>query len=343
MHNLLNSYIKRAGLGLALVVGLAGNAPAAPTLTAAATTAGFTLSMFADQFPVVSCCGPLGIAFPGGGQVMVTDYPGNIRLFPTDADGQHATSITPVITPASFGSNNTVGLAKLGNFIYLTLQQSGTVERLNLDGTFNSHVVTGIPTATGIAANPFNNKLYVSDCCNGSGIYAVDPVTNTKTQFKTFGSYDGLTVSGDGLTLYAELGGTVRGYTISTGVEVFNSGSINGVDGTELGAGTLNGKIFANTNFGELWEIDLALPNDPVIGKVLLVTGGSRGDFVTADPNGSLLFTQTSDIWRLTAPAGGCIGAACGNAVPEPSSLALTALALLGLSRVTRRRSVGII
>jgi hypothetical protein len=94
----------------------------------------------------------------------------------------------------------------------------------------------------------------------------------------------------------------------------------------------LAGQIFALTNGGELFSMSLA---DPTV-KTLLVTGGTRGDFVTADPgNGSLLLDFTADIWRLTPGQGGCIGASCN--VPEPGTLALSAIALLGLSRHLRK------
>ena len=325
----LRKFLAVAGMFAALV----GSVQAVPTLTAAAITDGFSLSLFADGFPVSSCCGPLGIAFAGGGKVMVSDGPGNVRIFATDTDGQSA-GAAPVA--ANFGGFNAIGLARVGNFVYMTLQTTGAVSRLNLDGTFNSGVVSGIPTATGIYANPVTGKLYVSDCCSNTGIWVVDPVTNTSSKFKASGSYDGLSISADGLTIYAELGQHIIGYRLSDGVQVFDSGFISGADGTELGAGTLAGQIFVNTNNGELWEVSLASS----IQK-RLVFGGTRGDFVTADPNGSLLFTQTSDIRRLTAPAGGCIGVAC-NQVPEPSSLALIALGLLGLAHSTttiRRRS----
>lgn len=331
---MLKSTLSKLGLMLGLLLALcASGAQAAPTLTVAATTAGFSLSQFADNFPTTGfCCGPLGIAFVDGGGVMVSDYPGNVRVFATDADGQHANSV-PVVQ--NYGYGNGVGLARLGNFVYLAEQNSGAVVRLNQDGTFNSTVVTGIPTATGIVADTHTGKLFVSDCCNGTGIYLVDPTANTKVQFKVGGSYDGLSLSADGSTLYAELGSHIVGYRVSDGVQVFDSGFIaGGADGTELGAGTLAGKIFVNTNSGDLWEYDLANPLD----NVLLVTGGSRGDFVTADPNGSLLFTQTSDIWRLTAPQGGCIGAAC-NVLPEPSEGSLALVALLGLAVTARRRA----
>jgi len=333
MRQLYASWCRFVAISLGGLLLWAGGAQAVPTLTAQASLAGFTLSQFADNFPTTGfCCGPLGIAFVDGGKVMVSDYPGNVRVFASDADGQHA-NLVPVV--ANYGFGNGVGLARLGNFVYLAEQSSGQVVRLNQDGTFNSAVVTGIPTATGIYANPTTGKLYVSDCCNGTGLWEVDPATNTKTQFKNSGSYDGISISADGQTLYAELGGHIIGYRLSDGVQVFDSGLIpGGADGTELGGGTLAGQIFINTNSGDLWEVDLS---NPAL-QTQLIFGGTRGDFVTADPNGSLLFTQTSDIWRLTPGAGGCIGAAC-NSVPEPASVGLVAMALFALVMATRRRN----
>ncbi|MDI4635066.1 hypothetical protein J7U46_18530 [Pelomonas sp. V22] len=322
-------------LGPFLWLVVAGLVQAGPVLTAAASGAGFGLSQFADNFPTTGfCCGPLGIAFVDGGGVMVSDYPGNVRVFGSHADGQHANLVA---ASQSYGNGNAVGLARLGSYVYMAQQSSGNVVRLNQDGTYHSAVVSGIPSATGIVANLVTGKLYVSDCCSNTGIWEVDPVSNTKTQFKGFGSYDGMSISADGSTIYAELGSHIIGYRLSDGVQVFDSGFIpGGADGTELGAGTLAGQIFVNTNSGDLWQISLV---DPTL-QLLLVTGGSRGDFVTADPDGSLLFTQTSDIWRLTAPEGGCIGRDCGGGdVPEPGSLPLVGLAMCCLLGLGRRAS----
>jgi PEP-CTERM motif len=331
MKNSLFSCLKQFGLALAFILGCWGNANAVPTLTAAAVTDGFGLSKFADNFPTTGfCCGPLGIAFLPGGGVMVSDFPGNVRVFPTDVDGQHAN-----LFPAAqnYGTNNGTGMTRIGNFVYLARQSASDVVRLNLDGTFNSTVTT-ISSATGVYANPVTHKLYVSDCCSGTGIWEVDTNTNVKTQL-IGGSFDGLSVSADGGTLYAATNGHIIGYSLATMAVVFDSGFLaGGVDGTELGAGSLAGQIFAWTNSGDLWEVNLATP---LTQQRTLVTGGARGDFVTADPNGSLLMVTTDEIWRLTAPVGGCIGAACDNNVPEPGSLVLMALGLLALSRVTRR------
>jgi hypothetical protein len=102
------------------------------------------------------------------------------------------------------------------------------------------------------------------------------------------------------------------------------------VDGTALGAGTLAGNIFVNTNAGTVVEVNLT-----TLARTLIATGGTRGDFVTVDPtNGTLLLTQTNQIFRLTAPPGGSFGA-----VPEPQTLTIFGLIGLGLLLASRRRT----
>jgi hypothetical protein len=96
------------------------------------------------------------------------------------------------------------------------------------------------------------------------------------------------------------------------------------IDGSALGTGTLSGNIFVNTNSGTLVELNLATKVQTVIAS-----GGSRGDFVEADPNGSLLLTQSDSVLRLTAPEGGGFAP-----LPEPSTLVLSSI-FIGMFGVT--------
>jgi hypothetical protein len=57
-------------------------------------------------------------------------------------------------------------------------------------------------------------------------------------------------------------------------------------DGTAIGTGPLAGNIFANTNGGTIVEVNLA-----TLAQTPIASGGSRGDFVTLDPNGTLMVT----------------------------------------------------
>src|SRR5262249_13973967 len=95
--------------------------PAGPAL-------GLPLSTFASGSPhaptPTANVGPLGIAFPAPGGVLVTDGNGPVYRFPTDADGQSAGS-TPVT--ASYSTANAFGLTQFGGNFYMTQQAAGQV------------------------------------------------------------------------------------------------------------------------------------------------------------------------------------------------------------------------
>jgi hypothetical protein len=304
---------------LALLVSGATPAQASLTLVPGPATTGFTLTTFVDTIPNSSSVGPLGIAFPSNGTVLVADFLGNVSVFPSDANGQHWSA---GLVAQNYGVANAVGLVQLGGNFYMTQQSNGQLVQINATGTLNSIRVTGMPGATGLATD--GSHLFVSTLGTGL-IYEVDPVAQTKVVFAN-ASADGLSVSPDGKTLYGEVNGHILGYTIpptppgSPVLPSFDSGVIpDGPDGVGVGAGNLSGKLFVNTNGGTVWEVDIATK-----AQTLFANGGSRGDFVTVDPNGTLLLTQTDSVVRLTAPAGGTFGP--GTTVPEPSTLALLAL-----------------
>jgi hypothetical protein len=273
---------------LALIAGFSAACQAEMTLTAAGIAEGFTLTTFATNFPNANGAGPLGIEFPGTG-VMVSDLLGNVRVFPSDTDGQDAGAVPAA---ANYGARNAAGIAQVGDRFYMAQQGLQRVVQINPDGTF-TQAIAAAACATGAAADPFTGHLFVSaDGCGG--IFDVDPIAKTATLFNNAVA-DGLSLSSDGLTLYGAILGHILGFNTITKAQVFDSGIINGVDGTAIGAGQLAGKIFGNTNFGELWEVDLVTTN-----KTLIASGGSRGDFVTVDPsNGTLLLTQTDRILRV--------------------------------------------
>jgi hypothetical protein len=301
-----------------LALGLCNPSEAGMVITAAGMEQGLSLSTFASGFPDPFGVGPLGIAFGPGGTVLVTDDPGNLRIFPTDADGQNAAN-SPIAQ--NYGQTNANGLAQVGSNYYMAQQSSGDVIQINSNGTLNQIVVAGMPRATGIVADPTNGHLFVSTLGNNV-IYDVDPIAKTKTAF-LHQSADGLAISPDAKTLYTALSGQVLGFDIATKAQVFSSGSIAQVDGIAAGAGIFSNYLFVNTNSGKLYEIDLTTQAETLIG-----TGGSRGDFVTVDPTSdTLLVTQSDSILRLH-------GASFG--VPEPASLVMLGTGLLGIAASAR-------
>src|SRR6516165_2446536 len=194
----------RIVLAVAMVLWAAGPSRADLTLTQAAIDANFRLSTFALGFPVDpnegnGPAGPLGIAFPSGpgGGVLVTDAPGNVRIFSTDTDGQNAGAVTPA---ENAGRNNALGLAQIGSNIYMTENAAGLVVQLNPDGTFNQALVN-ITTPTGIVVDPRDNHLLVASQLTNT-ILDVNPLTKTAAVFlSNVPAPDGMTFSSDGSTL----------------------------------------------------------------------------------------------------------------------------------------------
>jgi hypothetical protein len=312
-------------LALGTATCLGQGARADLVLTAAGMAQNLSLSTFATGFPTLNGIGPLGVAFVNG-TVLATDYPGNVRVFATDADGQNAASAT---IGQNYGATNAVDLAQVGNTVYMTRQAIGDVVQINANGTLNQVIVTGLSFASGMIANPANGHLFVG-APGANVIDDVDPIGKTKTVFVNQAA-DGLTISPDGKTLYAEIGGHILGFDTTTKAQVFDSGFISGgPDGAAVGTGLFAGQLFVNTNSGTVYEINVATN-----AQTLIATGGSRGDFVTVDPtNNTLLLTQTDRIVRLNG--------ASFTAVPEPGPLVLAGVgALVGLGAYgwKRRRS----
>jgi hypothetical protein len=268
------------------------------TLTQAGIDAGLSLSTFASDFPNGDGLGPLGIAFPNNGGVLVSDSPGNVRLFPTAADGQSALDVPPA---QNYGLSNATDLAQVGGAIYMTQLTQGRIVQINPDGTFNRAIVDQ-PTALGLVANPTNGHLFVSTGSTNR-VMDVDPIAQVSNPFVN-GQLDGITISADGSTLYGAqyTNGHVLGFDTSTGSLVFDSGFIPGrVDGVVAGTGSQAGHLYVNTNAGTVVQVDLA-----TLTKTVIADSGSRGDFLTLDPNdGSVLVTQTDAIFRLQFPSGG--------------------------------------
>ena len=158
--------ISKYALALATTAALVTARPAQAqlALTPAGTAGGFTLSTFATDFPNTNGVGPLGIVFVNGGE-LVADATGNVRFFPTDADGQDAASVP--VTQNYSGVYNASGLAELNGAIYMSQQTDGTVVQVNPNGTFDQTIVSGIPLAVGLVADPFNDSLYVSGYSTG--------------------------------------------------------------------------------------------------------------------------------------------------------------------------------
>jgi hypothetical protein len=321
---------------LAVLLGASGTARAGMMLTPAGMAQGFVLTTFADGFPNGSSfgnpVGPVGIAVLGSGQVMVSSYTaGSNAVFATDTDGQHYSGAA--LSSSSFFAPS--GLAISGGNIYQALQGPGTVIQVDGHGNFVQTIASGIPFATGLVTNPTNGHLIASNVIF-STVYDINPVTNAKSVFLSGVNFDGLAFSRDGSILYgAVFGGNILGYNTSTKALVFDSGFIPGaIDGIAVGTGVLANNLFVNTHDGRIIEINLTS-----LAQTTIAAGGSRGDLVSPDPNGSLLLTQTDSVLRLSPPPGGGFG---GAATPEPASLTLLLIGAVGMAGYGWRQRGGV-
>ncbi len=295
------------------------------TLTAAGIADGFTLSTFADGFSDNNAngtgVGPIGVGFLPGGGTVVTSYATNTTVsFPSDTDGQ---TVSGTGTTHS-GFSRPAGAATVGGVVYVANQADGTIASLNSDGSFHQTVASGLGAATGLVANPATGHLFVSNV--GNQIFEVNPLNGNVTTALSGYIVDGLSLSPDGSTLFFESGGHIFGLTLSTSA-ITDYGSVSGADGAAVASGTLGGNIFVDTNFGQLVEI-----NQSTLAQTVIADGGSRGDLVTVDPNGTLLLSQSNSIVRLTPPAGTTF------AVPEPACLGLFAAGSALIGAIRRRK-----
>jgi hypothetical protein len=303
--------------GLAFTVTQSGTTvPSEPPiplrLTAQGVAAGLTITSFVRGFSVLEGIGPLGIAFPESGGVLISSLDGTVRRMPSNADGQIASATDGEIR--NYGGGNAVGMTKVNGKIYLAQRADRRIVELNDDGSVNQIVATGLPNVTALTSNSANGHIYASSI-SGGALWDIDPASKRVNVFKQLIG-DGLAVSPDNTVLYAETGGRIVGFRIADGLQVFDSGFINGADGCAIGSGSLAGFLFVNTTDGRLVRVNLANSQQTVIAN-----SGSRGDFVSVDPaDGSLLVTQADRILRVSLSGGGGFGGA------SPFSLSSTSL-----------------
>lgn len=269
-------------------------------LTDAGLAEGFQLRTFAYDFPLQDNGGPHG-AVVYGTSVINCDCGDNVRTLSSSANMQNV----PTIPGHNEGFKNASGIAMLNGHFYLCMQGDGVVVEIAPDGTLIQNIAT-LPGATGILADPFRGKLYADDPFR-QNIYEIDPVTKASRIILSNIDADGLALSEDGHTVYAAvLDSNVIGFDTVTHRIVFNYNAQNPLapianpDGIGVGRGALAGNLYVNTNNGALYEISIATAQ-----ATLIATAGSRGDFVNAHTDNSLLVTQTYVLSRLTPPPGG--------------------------------------
>jgi hypothetical protein len=177
----------------------------------------------------------------------------------------------------------------------------------------------------GLAADPFSGGLVVTTGCATKVLLITDAESSTpRTQILARGPYDGGVPSMDGVAVAPD--GTIFATSGNAIVEVQGAGSatpgsfrtittLNGADGIGVGpdASGHAGFLLVNRTDGHITRLDLtgATPTSTDI-----VSGATRGDFATVDGDGCFYATQTSEIVKITDPAGSCTAQVVGQLQP---------------------------
>ncbi|NCT82535.1 MAG: hypothetical protein GXC94_05285 [Comamonadaceae bacterium] len=303
------------------------------TLTADGINAGFTLTTFVSGYNFGNY-GPLSQAvLPNGNVVTGSVGSGQVYVF-KDVDNQ-TLSDALVAKPYSCETGNcNFAMATVGGQAYGGQLFGGLFYHFANDG---SYVPIGGPTGTDLRDylgiwGSVNGKLIAS---TNRGLAEIDPLTGNYRIINASLFPDGVSVSPDGKVAYVENGGIIQSYDIATGalIRSYFSTAGHGADGTGVITGGLyNGDVIVNNNDGTLGLLDVDTDT-----MLIIASGGTRGDFTSADTNnGTLFISQIEQVLRLSCGPGCSIGGP-GNDVPEPDAWALTALALLAAAWSLRR------
>ncbi len=330
---------QRLGLIVAAPLLLATTIPAHAglVLTTAGVNDGFTLTTFLSGYPAAEY-GPLSVGvLPDGDLITGSDANAALYIF-SDADGQGLSNALSKIPYTYQTGNPQYIFATVNGQVYGAQVSGGTFGQFSNSGAFTpipNLTASGVTAYYGMWADPANNDLIAS---SSKGLIEINPASGTYRVINASVFPDGVTVSADGGTVYAEVGGGISAYNVTTGALIKSYATGHSPDGTGVISSTsaLNGDLIINDNDGTVLLLD------PVTSaETIIADNGTRGDFVSADTNnGTLFLSQEEQIARLSCGVDCSIGLPPPPppaSTPEPGTLLLVAAGFGGLTLLRRR------
>ena len=304
----------------ALAGALAGQATAFTTFNAPFTGGTDLVTGFPTCATPTGNAGPTGIVFDGLKLFVADTCNGLIYRFGPSG----GTAATAEATSAAAVANG--GLTLAGGHYYGTrfafgsVTGSGVVELDPVALTLTRTISTTV-NPRGITTDPLTGDLLYSEA-PGAARRVATPLAASPadTLFANPGSgvYDGIAITADGSRVY------LADYNTQHVVGVDRAGAVvldvnlssHHPDGiavarpnTVIGGVDFSNNVFVNSNDGTIQRIDVNTAGNPV---TTVVSGGTRGDFVSVGPDGCVYATQTDSVVKL-AP---CIFQQVVNAVP---------------------------